>query len=272
MKKSLNYRKAIPDSRRIIIKIGSRVLVDETGRPDESRIKHICKEVATLMNAGYEVALVSSGAVSTGMEALGMTERPQSLPELQMAAAVGQPRLIAHYQAYFAKYGIMVGQVLLTRDDFQNQKRLLNAGRTMDRLFKQGVLPIINENDVVADEEMKEGATFGDNDHLASLVVKLVRADLLIMLSTVNGVLEFFEDGSFKRIRYIEKINRNILAHVTEEKNLLSKGGMSSKLKAAKAVVDSGAMAVIADGCSRGVITRIMDGRDTGTVILPSGK
>lgn len=271
MKKSLNYRKAIPDSRRVIIKIGSRVLVEETGRPSELRIKHICQDVAALIASGYEVALVSSGAVSAGMEALGMKSRPHSVPELQMAAAVGQPRLIGHYQKYFSRYGIKVGQVLLTRDDFDHKKRLMNAGRTMERLFKYNVLPIINENDVVADEEMKEVATFGDNDQLAALVVKLVRADLLIMLSTVNGVLEFKENGTSKRIRYIEKINRQVLSNVTEEKHVLSKGGMASKLKAAKSVVDSGALTVIGDGCSRGVISRIMAGKDTGTVILPTG-
>lgn len=270
MKKSLDYRKTIPDSKRIIIKIGSRVLVEETGRPDELRIKHICKEVAMLMQAGYEVALVSSGAVSAGMEALGMTERPTSVPELQMAAAVGQPRLIAHYQDCFSKFDIKVGQVLLIRDDFHNDKRHSNAGRTMNRLFKHKVLPIINENDVVADEEMKEIATFGDNDKLASLVVQLVKADLLIMLSTVNGVLEFFEDGTSKRIPCIESVNRKVLAHVTEEKNLLSKGGMSSKLHAAKSAAEAGTITVIANGCSKGVISRIIDGRDTGTVILPA--
>lgn len=272
MKKSLDYRKSIPDSKRIIIKIGSRVLVEETGRPDELRIKHICKEVAMLMQAGYEVALVSSGAVSAGMEALGMTERPTSVPELQMAAAVGQPRLIAHYQDYFSKFDIKVGQVLLTRDDFHHDKRHSNAGRTLNRLFKHNVLPIINENDVVADEEMKEVATFGDNDQLAALVVQLVKADLLIMLSTVNGVLEFGEDGSSKRIRYIEKVDRNVLSHVMDEKNALSKGGMDSKLKAAKAAVETGAITVIADGCSKGVISRIIDGKDTGTVILPAAR
>lgn len=272
MKKSLNYRKAIPDSKRILIKIGSRVLVDETGRPDEARIQHICEEIAYLIGKDYEIALVSSGAVSAGMEALGMRDRPQSVSELQMAAAVGQPRLIAHYQNYFAKFGIMVGQVLLTRDDFHHKKRLHNAEHTMKQLFAHGVLPIINENDVVADEELKEVATFGDNDQLASLVVDLIGADVLIMLSTVDGVLEFHEDGTSTRLKYIEKINRKVLSHVTEEKSLLSKGGMSSKLKAAKTVVESGAIAVIADGCSQNVLSRIVAGEDIGTVILPNLK
>jgi len=269
MKQSLDYRKAIPDSRRIIIKIGSRVLVDETGRPDEDRIQHLCEEVAYLISEDYEVALVSSGAVSAGMEALGMRDRPQTVSELQMAAAVGQPRLIAHYQECFAEFGILVGQVLLTRDDFHHKNRLHNAEHTLKQLFENGVLPIINENDVVADEEMKEVATFGDNDQLASLVVDLIGADLLIMLSTVDGVLEFHEDGTSTRIKYIEKINRKVLSHVTEEKSVLSKGGMSSKLKAAKTVVETGAIAVIADGRSQNVLSRIIAGEDTGTVILP---
>jgi glutamate 5-kinase len=271
MKKSLKYREIIPDARRVVVKIGSRVLVQRTGRPDVRRMRALVGEIARLRKAGKEVVLVSSGAIGAGMESLGMTSRPTALPDLQMAAAVGQSHLMARYEAFFGKQGCKVGQVLLTHDNFRHKVTLTNARRTMENLIRNEVIPIINENDVVSSEEIRAVATLGDNDYLASLVVKLIRADLLILLSTVDGVRETGPSGRSRRVRYLETINRNTYELVQDSASHLSKGGMTTKLKAAKSVADAGCSSVIANGRQADVLTRIMNGEDVGTIILASG-
>lgn len=268
---SLKYRQAISDSRRVVVKIGSRVLVQKTGRPETRRMKALTAQLAALQRKGYEVVVITSGAVGSGMEALGMKERPSSLPDLQMAAAVGQSRLMAKYDSLFSAVGIRVGQVLLTHADFNHKIRLTNARRTLENLIRNKVIPIINENDVVADEEIKADLALGDNDYLASLVVKLIRADLLIILSTVNGVLECVDGKKMRRIRYIESITQKTFKLVTAGDSRLSKGGMASKLKAAQSVSKAGCTAVIANGREPNILGRIVKGDDVGTLILASG-
>jgi glutamate 5-kinase len=270
MKKSLKYRQLLPDARRIVVKIGSRVLVQKTGRPDVRRMRCLIREIARLRRAGCDVAVVTSGAIGAGMEALGMRERPKALPDLQMAAAVGQTRLMSRYDALFSAAGCRVGQILLTHGDFQHKIRLTNARRTVENLLRHGVIPIINENDVVADEEIRADLALGDNDYLASLVVKLMRADLLIMLTTVDGVRDRDGAGRSRRVRYFEQITRRTFSLVTAGESSLSKGGMASKLRAAQAASHTGCSVVIANGRSTGVLTRIVKGDDVGTLVLAS--
>lgn len=270
MKKSLKYREVIGDARRVVVKIGSRVLVQKTGRPDVRRMRRLIAELAQLQKGGHEIVVVTSGAIGAGMEALGMTERPASLPDLQMAAAVGQTRLMSRYDELFAATGLKVGQILLTHADFHHKMRLTNARRTMENLVRNQVIPIINENDVVADEEIRADLALGDNDYLASLVVKLIRADLLIMLTTVDGVRQRSDSGRSRRIRYIEAITRKTFELVTDSDGKLSKGGMASKLKAVQAVSKAGCCAVIADGRRTGVLSAIMRGEDVGTLVVVS--
>jgi glutamate 5-kinase len=217
------------------------------------------------------VAVVTSGAIGAGMETLGMKERPQNLPDLQMAAAVGQTRLMSRYEELFGAAGCTVGQILLTHDDFHQTVRLTNARRTMEKLMRSGVIPIINENDVVADEEIRADLALGDNDNLASLVVKLIRADLLIILSTVDGVREPGVGGRTRRVRYLESVTRKTFQLVTDGNSRLSKGGMTSKLKAAQAASKTGCSAVIANGRQNGVITSVLKGDDVGTLIVGQG-
>ena len=269
-KTSLKYRSVIPEARRVVIKIGSRVLVQKTGRPDKRRMRSLIKDMAAIQAAGHEVVLVTSGAVGAGMEALGMKTRPQAVPELQMAAAIGQTRLMSCYDALFGEYGYKVGQVLLTHTDFKHKVRYTNARRTMDLLIRNKVIPIINENDVVADEEMRAVETMGDNDYLASLVVKLIRADLLILLTTVDGLREPATGNRTRRVRYLESVSRKTYALVNAHDSHLSKGGMATKLKAAADAAKSGSCAVIANGRQTGVLAHIMAGDDTGTLILAS--
>lgn len=270
MKKSLKYRETIADARRVVVKIGSRVLVQKTGRPDVRCMRRLIKALATLQKTGYEIVVVTSGAIGAGMQALRMRARPADLPDLQMAAAVGQTRLMSRYDELFSAAGCKVGQVLLTHADFHHKIRLTNARRTMENLIRNKVVPVINENDVVADEEIRADLALGDNDYLASLVVKLIRADLLIILTTVDGVRDHDDRGRSRRVRYIESITNKTFRLVTDHDSDLSKGGMMSKLKAAQAVSMAGCCTVIADGRKADVLPRIMGGEDVGTMVLAS--
>jgi glutamate 5-kinase len=271
MKKSLKYREVIGDARRVVVKLGSRVLVQKTGRPDTRRMKHLAAQLAAVQKDGHEVVIVTSGAVGAGMEALGMSERPDTLPDQQMAAAVGQTRLMSRYAEFFGKLKCKVGQILLTHDDFKHKIRLTNAKRTIENLIRNGVIPIINENDVVADEEIRADMALGDNDLLASLVCKLIRADLLILLTTVDGLREPAASGRLKRVKYLESITRKTFGLVHSAKASISKGGMSSKLKSAKSVSSTGCTAIIANGRKNDTITDIMKGKDVGTIVLAQG-
>lgn len=270
VKKSLKYREAISDARRIVVKMGSRVLVQKTGRPELRRIRAIVKQLAELSQAGYEVVVVTSGAVGAGMEALGMRTRPQKLPDQQMAAAVGQCRLMARYDDLFAEQRCKVGQVLLTRADLQDRIRMTNARRTIENLIRHNVIPIINENDVIASEEIQADMSFGDNDLLSALLVKLIRADLLLLLTTVNGLLKKDKSSRAARVPYLEAVTSATFKLVSGSGSKLSKGGMRSKLRAARIVSKSGAASVIADGRQPRVISRIIQGHDVGTFIVPS--
>lgn len=264
------YRQSLPESRRIVVKIGSRVIVQSSGRPDARQIRILVSDLASARRAGYEVVVVSSGAIAAGMEALGLRERPTAVPDLQMCAAIGQGRLMARYAELFGREKLLVGQLLLTHADFDHKVRLANLRRTMDHLLKAGVVPVINENDVVADEEVKADLSFGDNDYLASLVVNQVRADLLVLLSTTDGLKDMSPEGRNRRIHYVETISREVFRLVAPSKGGLSKGGMDSKLRAAQACVRTGCNVVIANGRQKGVLGSILRGEDTGTLFLAS--
>ncbi len=270
MHKSLKYRAGLGDARRVVVKIGSRVLVQKNGRPDTRRMRALAAQMAAIQRSGCEVLVITSGAIGAGMEALGMRERPTHLPDLQMAAAVGQTRLMARYEAIFGTLGFRVGQVLLTHSDFHHKVRLTNARRTLENLARHQVIPIINENDVVADEEIRADLALGDNDYLASLVVKLIRADLLILLTTTDGLRETAPSGRTRRVRYLEAVTPSTFKLVRSGDNPLSKGGMASKLKAAQSAARAGCAVVLADGRKPEVLARILAGQDVGTLVLPS--
>jgi glutamate 5-kinase len=270
MNEAIRYRQAIADARRVVVKIGTRALVQRSGRPDVRRMRSLVREIAQLQRRGCEVAVVTSGAIGAGMEALGMKARPTELPELQMAAAVGQCRLMARYSELFGAAGRRVGQVLLTHADFHHKVRLVNARRTLESLLRHHVIPIVNENDVVADEEIKADLALGDNDLLASLLVRMIRADLLILLSTVEGVLEVGASGRARRLPVIEEITRKTFELVQRHDSRLSKGGMASKLRAAQSAARAGCSVVIANGRRSGVLTSIVRGEDTGTLVVAS--
>jgi len=260
---------AINSAKRIVVKIGSNVLVQTSGKPETQRLKALVKEMADLSSQKHEVVFVTSGAIGTGMQALGMRRRPGNLPELQMAAAVGQSRLMTQYDQLFSAEKKIIGQVLLTHDDLKHRARHLNARNTILAMLGAGVVPVINENDVVAVDEIK----FGDNDLLAALVVHLIKADLLIMLTTTNGLNKPLADGRSERISFLREISKDVLKFAHGKGGDVSTGGMTSKLESARLAAETaGAFVVIADGREQGIIQRIMAGEDTGTLIVPAKK
>ncbi len=270
MKKSLKYRATVPDARRIVVKIGTRVLAQKTGRLEMRRMTALVKELASLRKDKYEIVLVTSGAIGAGMQALGMRSRPSKLPDLQMAAAVGQCKLMTQYDKLFSAHRCRVGQILLTRDNFRHKIRMTNARRTIENLLRNGVIPIINENDAVADDEIRADLALGDNDLLSALLVKLIRADLLIMLTTVDGISTSPTAKRPARISYLESVTKATYRVVSGQTGNLSTGGMQTKLQAAQSVSKAGTATVIANGRQSGIIGRIMDGQDVGTFVLAS--
>ena len=265
MKAKDTGRSAVEGARRIVVKIGSRVLVQKTGRPDLTRIKSLVKDLAKLRKAGREIVVVSSGAIGCGVDALKLKTRPTSLPELQMAAAVGQSRLMAAYDKLFTRKKCRIGQVLLTHDDLEHRRRHLNARNTMMALLRNGIVPIVNENDVVAVDEIK----FGDNDKLAALVALLIEADLLVLLTTVDGFqAPAGKGGRMRRVASLKNVTDEELQHAQGKGSHLSTGGMASKLQAANMVARVSAPVVIADGRKAGILSRVLRGEDTGTMIM----
>lgn len=246
---------------RIVVKLGTGVLTDARKQLDLTQLEQIVAQVAALRQAGKEVVVVTSGAVGAGMGALGFESRPVNLAEKQACAAVGQSRLMATYDKLFAKHGLVVAQVLLTHDDLEHHERHLNARNTLVTLLRQGAVPIINENDAVSFTEIK----VGDNDTLSALVASLLPADLLLILTTVEGVIENFGQANAKTIPMVETIDAGLerLAGGTTSETAV--GGMATKIQAAKIVVRSGIPLVIASGRKTDVLARVLAGEDEGT-------
>ncbi len=250
---------------RIVVKLGTGVLTDSRKQPDLVQMEQLVAQVAEQSRAGCEVVLVTSGAVGSGMGALGFKKRPGQLAELQACAAVGQSRLMATYEKLFAKHNLHVAQVLLTHEDLQDHTRHLNARNTLVTLLSHGVVPIINENDAVSSTELK----FGDNDKLSALVASLLPANLLVILTTVDGVIENFGRPNARTIPTIAKIDQTLEGSVGGTDSETAVGGMSSKIQAAKIVVRSGIPLVIASGHRPNVLAQIMAGAEEGTLFIP---
>ena len=259
------HREAIKSAVRIVVKLGTGVLTDSRKQPDPAQLDQLVAQVVALKKSGKEIVLVTSGAVGAGMGALGYEKRPGELAELQACAAVGQSRLMATYADLFARHNLHVAQVLLTHDDLEHHERHLNARNTLVTLLGRGVVPIINENDAISFTEIK----FGDNDKLSALVASLLPADLLVILTTVDGVIENFSKANPKTISVIEQIDPAIenLAVGTDSETAV--GGMASKIQAAKIVVRSGIPLVIASGKKKNALIKILDGGDEGTLFVP---
>ena len=250
---------------RIVVKLGTGVLTDSRKQPDPAQLEHLVAQIAAQRKAGREIVLVTSGAVGAGMGALGYERRPGTLAELQACAAVGQSRLMAIYEKLFARFGLHIAQVLLTHDDLEHHERHLNARNTLVTLLARGVVPVINENDAVSFTEIK----FGDNDKLSALVASLLPADLLVILTTVDGVIENFGRANPRTLPVIEQIDETVekLGGGTDSETAV--GGMASKIQAAKIVVRSGIPLVIASGRKKDGLSRVIAGEEEGTLFVP---
>lgn len=260
-------RANIGEAQRIVVKVGTSTLTHETGKLNFFRIERLVRELSDLVNQGKEIVLVSSGAVGAGMERLGLTEKPKTIPEKQAAAAVGQGVLLHVYEKIFAEYGQTVGQVLLTREDSVKRSRYVNSRNTLLQLLAMGVIPIINENDAVAVDELK----IGDNDTLSAMVGTIVDADLIIILSDVDGVYTANPqtDPEAKLLSEIAEITPEIDELAGGPGTMRGTGGMYTKIQAAKIAVNAGIALVIASGTQDGVVREILTGQDVGT-LFPS--
>ncbi len=258
------------DSRRVVVKIGTSLIADAEGRLDRAEMSSIVRQMAQLHGEGHEVLLVTSGAIAAGVEALGLPARPSAIPELQAVASVGQGRLVNRYSELFAEHNVVVGQVLITQFETTHRRQYLNARHTFETLLKFGAVPIINENDTTAVEEIR----FGDNDTLAALVAHLVKADLLILLTDTEGLYtaDPQEDRGAELLRRVERVTPEMEAAAGGKGTRFATGGMTTKLQAAQIVTFAGIGMYIAPGRRAGVLADIMAAREVGTYFVPRKK
>jgi len=254
-------------AKRVVVKLGTSLLAPQSGGVRAGRFAAVAKQVAEQMRAGREVVVVSSGAVGLGTRRLGLAKRPSSIPGKQAAAAIGQIDLCRRFERAFAREKLLVGQILLDHAGFVDRERFLNARRTLAQLLADRVVPLINENDSVATEELR----FGDNDQLAAQVVNTCGADLLILLTDVDGLRDGDpRAGRATRIAEVDEVTPKLLQLAGGEGTALSSGGMRSKLLAARAAGRFGVPTVIADGRRKDVLRRILAGENVGTLVRPA--
>ena len=258
-------RKKFKAARRIVLKAGTSILTSPKGNFSRKAFSRLGRGILSLLRERREVVLVSSGAIALGMETLRLKSRPAELKKLQACAAIGQGKLMHAYEEFFSKHRIHTAQILLTRDGLETKERFLTAKHTLDELFKMGILPVVNENDTVATEEI----AFGDNDFLSVWVAHLIHADLLILLSDVDGF--YLAGGS--RVRTVEdskQIEKTLVAHVQDKRKEKTVGGMKAKLQAARIAMRLGVPLVIVSGHEEKIIQRTLVGEDVGTIFCAS--
>lgn len=254
----------LPGVRRLVVKVGSAVLTGKDGALDAGRVAALAEQIDSLVRSGRETVLVTSAAIGAGMAELGLENRPTALPQLQAAASVGQSHLMEAYNRSFKKHGHHAAQILLTREDFDDRTRYLNVRNTVNALFAMGAIPVINENDAVSVDEIR----FGDNDLLSALVASLLGADLLILLSVVDGLL----DAGGKVVSTVGRVTEEIRSLDLGTKTARGTGGMTSKFDAAAMATLAGQAVVIANGTTPRVLERIMAGDELGTFFVPRRK
>ena len=252
----------IAKASRIVVKVGTNSICDRRGRPDRKAISRLAGDITAIMRGGVEVTLVASGAIGAGLGELDVKQRPKTVPDLQAVAAVGQGQLMRMFHDAFARRKIKVAQVLLTRDAFEDRTRYLNIRNTLSSLRDFSALPIINENDTVAVDEIR----FGENDILAAMVANMIGADALVLLTSVDGVLD--EQG--KVLDFIERVDSKTRGLIRTDRSSLGSGGMKSKLDAAAMVMAAGEAVVIANARTPKILQKLLDGKSHGTVFIPA--
>jgi glutamate 5-kinase len=256
----------LEDAKRVGVKLGTAVLSADSGRLDEELLRSLASQIAELRRRGVEVMIVSSGAVAAGMAEMSLAERPKAVAEIQALAAIGQSQLMRRWHEAFAAHSVHVAQVLLSRSDLHERQRYLNARTALERLLRMGVVPIINENDTTAVDELR--STFGDNDLLASIVSSALDADLLLILTVADGLL----GAQGEVVNHVERVDADVMAMVKRAKTGLGRGGMESKLLAAKAATSSGVGTIIANGKRPKVIDALFRGEPIGTLFGPAAQ
>lgn len=268
MRDEINRASILGQVRRVVVKVGSAVLTSGKAEGlDEQRIQSMCDDLSSVQGKGYELVLVSSGAIAAGTRKIGLRRKPKSIPEKQAAAAVGQARLMWMYERCFSRTGRKVAQILLTREDLAERRRFLNARNTLFTLIRWGILPIINENDTVVTEEIQ----FGDNDCLSALITNLVQAELLVILTDTDGLFEKDPKAhpGAKRIAVVQDVDERIFSMVELTTSEVGTGGMISKLQASRTASVYGVPTVITSGGRERVLERVLEGEELGTLVLP---
>lgn len=258
-------RESLKNKKRIVIKIGSSSLTHEaTGGLNFTKMEKLIRVLTDLKNQGKDIVLVSSGAIAVGRKALGFVNKPQEKSEKQACAAVGQARLMMVYQKLFAEYNQIPAQILMTKYTMINEISRKNAQSTFEELFKVGVIPVVNENDTVSTDEIE----FGDNDTLSALVAALVNADLLILLSDIDGLYtdDPHNNPDAEFIEFVPEIDESLYLMGKNAISTVGTGGMTTKISAAKIAVESGADMIIANGEDVGILSDIINGSRTGTL------
>ena len=272
----MDERKRLKDKQRIVIKIGSSSLTHrETGQLDLIKLEVLVREVSNLRNQGKDVVLVSSGAIMVGKNTIGLKERPEKVSIKQACAAIGQAKLMMIYQKLFAEYNQITGQVLITKNTFLNNVNRVNAQNTFAELLDMGVIPVVNENDTISTYELEFVNQFGDNDTLSAIVATMINADLLILLSDIDGL--YTDDPNLnKKARFIDTVESVDSALLKMGKSSSStdvgSGGMKTKLSAAQVATSAGTDMIIANGKDFRIIHQIMEGRTKGTLFLADAK
>lgn len=263
MPSSALRKHVLANARSIVVKMGSQLTTAEAGGPNRRFMRHIADQVAALIARGIRVTLVSSGAVGVGFRTLGMDRKPTGVATAQAVAALGQSGLMSAWHQAFGRHGIETAQILLTREDVESRSRYLNIRNCINEAHKLGCMPVINENDSVSVDEIR----LGDNDVLAAMLANALCCDALILLTGVDGLLD--REGQILEIVH-DALDARAL--VTDDTSTLGTGGMATKLEAARRVTDSGEIAVIANGNTRQILTRLIDGEKLGTVFMPAQK
>ena len=283
---AFDRRAALSGAKRVIVKVGTNVLTRDEGEMAIERIHALVGDLSALHRRGLQIIVVTSGAISMGMNRLGLKKKPVFLPAKQACAAVGQVRLMSVYEEAFGHHGITVAQILLTEDDFASRVRYLNLRNTIARLLEHKAVPIINENDTVSTSEIETSSEagrksiFGDNDRLSALVMAKLGADLLLLLSDVDGLYPLrpgatelgpVDSRPAEPLRTVDEITPEVEA-MARGGNSRGRGGMLSKLRSIKVALEGGGYAVIANGATPGILERILDGEEVGTIFLPTRK
>lgn len=253
--------------KKLVVKVGTSTLTYETGKTNLRRMSKLVSVLCDLQNSGVDVTLVTSGAIGVGVGKLGLSEKPKDTPGRQAAATVGQCELMFMYDKFFSEYGHKIGQLLITKADIENDERRQNLENTFEKLFHFGAIPIVNENDSVAVEEI----VYGDNDSLSAIVAKLIHADALVILTDIDGLFSANpkEDETAQLIPVVKEIDDEILSLCGAAGTSRGTGGMVTKVRAAQIATDAGVATVIMNGSAPQDMYKLFDGRQCGTLFLP---